>query len=210
MTPPKQLMEAAEKAAKEYCCEPASKEFWGEFNRLQHQNGPDRNLEVSRMLERYGFKRGVEWLFNHLSELSEPFDTKEQADEILKLYAEPSEMIDSGNLFFAATEYRNAYNIQMAALLKAREYCDDLEESAGRLAIELGAPPDGWRIKGPRLVAELEVANSRLKDLEAALETYLDNEFCRETSCPFPMRAMCNNPMHQLVRKALKGNGDEG
>lgn len=44
----------------------------------------------------------------------------------------------------------------MAALLKAREYCDDLEESAGRLAMELGAPPDGWRIKGPRLAAELE------------------------------------------------------
>lgn len=36
------------------------------------------------------------------------FDLK-QADEILDEYAKPYSMIDNGNLFFAACEYRNAY-----------------------------------------------------------------------------------------------------
>ena len=32
-----------------------------------------------------------------------------EADKILREYVEPNSMIDNGNLFFAATEYKEAY-----------------------------------------------------------------------------------------------------
>lgn len=38
---------------------------------------------------------------------------------------------------------------------------------------------------------------------QAALELCLAHENCGGTSCPKPMRAMCSNQMHKIVRKAL-------
>lgn len=45
-----------------------------------------------------------------------------QADEILHEYTQPGSMIDNGNLFFAAHEYKAAYD----ELVRALEICRDV------------------------------------------------------------------------------------
>lgn len=139
------------------------------------------------------FLAGIDWLFSRLCEMSE-FADKKSADEILHDYSQPNEPTDEGNLFFAATAYRNAYVASQAALLKARQLYLDMR--------------DGHEHVVHKMHAEFQAERARCERYEKALETYLDNEHCRKTSCPFPTRAMCRNPMHQLARQSLS-EGDE-
>lgn len=57
------------------------------------------------------------------------------ADEMLEDYTKPNSLIDLGNLFFAATEYRNAYRAKHEALMeKPLPESADIEEIRTSLA----------------------------------------------------------------------------
>lgn len=42
-----------------------------------------------------------------------------------------------------------------------------------------------------------------IEKLRISMATALELESCGDTSCPFPMRAMCSTPSHKELRKTL-------
>lgn len=56
----------------------------------------------------------------------------DSADEVIRDYSLPNSWVDQGNLFFAATEYRNAYKELQEKLSAAR---DALEEAFEQLKV---------------------------------------------------------------------------
>lgn len=55
----------------------------------------------------------------------------DSADEVIRDYSLPNSWVDQGNLFFAATEYRNAYKELQEKLSVAREALEFYGHTAG-------------------------------------------------------------------------------
>lgn len=154
--------------------------------------------------DRYAFMAGVRWLFTRLCEMSEgefddgafAFQSGLHSIDIEGLHNTEAPAL----LEFARRIARHQCALSQAALLKAKEKIAILKDKDLVEMRKMSGYSD--------LYESWNKERARCERLEKALQTYLDNEYCRETSCPFPMRAMCSNPMHQLARQALSDKGE--
>lgn len=223
MTPQKQILEAADKAAKEYA-----------LNEAVIDDGTDEGQGLTaqqRVCAEWGHRQGVEWLFNHLCELSEQEITLDDLAGDYSAGAEEQRVFNEGK--------RRQHTLDHAALLKARSRIKELENMSSvdlisekyRLREELKAAKRTIQKQkeyvGDKaeeiIAAKQEIANlksdlrdtheayvdnlkddkplhDRMKELEAALDQLLD-----EVEDMDQMRIRIVN-----AKEALKGSAGEG